>query len=320
MGNFSVKITEHLSHKKSPTFSYEIVPPPRGRSLKDIIAVVEQLAPLNPPWIDVTAHSSNVQFTENADGLIKRRSLRKRPGTIGICGVIQNRFKIDTVAHLLCLGFSREETEDALIELQYLGIHNVLALRGDAPNYPKKLRDGCTANAFAIDLIEQIQGLKTGQYLDELDESQPLDFCIGVAGYPEKHFEAPHLKADIERLKAKVAAGAEYIVTQIFYDNRSYFDFVEKCRAAGISVPIIPGLKILKSEAQLRSISKSFYIDIPEALTEEITASPQHALEIGKRWTERQAMELLEAGVPNIHLFVLNDVQAVADVVRKLQR
>lgn len=315
-----MKVIEHLARATNPLFSYEIVPPPRGRSLKDITDIVDKLAPLNPPWIDVTAHSSSVQYKEDPSGTIKKRSLRKRPGTIGICGVIQNRYKIDTVAHLLCLGFSREETEDALIELQYLGIHNVLALRGDTPNHLKPLRDGRTANLFACDLVSQIRDLKKGQFIDEIDASQPLDFCVGVAGYPEKHFEAPHLKADIERLKAKVDAGAEYVVTQIFYDNKNYFDFVEKCRAAGITVPIIPGLKVLRSSAQLRTLSKSFYIDVPEELADEVTKSPEHAAEIGKRWTHRQMMGLLEAGVPNVHLYVLNDVDAVTELVKKAQR
>lgn len=317
-----MKVTEHLAQAKttSPTFSYEIVPPPRGRSLKDITDIVDQLAPLNPPWIDVTSHSSSMFYKEDAAGNIKKRTMRKRPGTLGICGVIQNRYKIDTVAHMLCLGFSREETEDALIELHYLGIHNVLALRGDAPNFQKEVRRDRTSNFFASDLVGQIHDLKTGQFLDQLDETHPLEFCVGVAGYPEKHFEAPHLKADIENLKKKVDAGAEYVVTQIFYDNAKYFEFVDKCRAAGITVPIIPGLKVLRSATQLRNISKSFYIDIPEALADEVAGSPEHASEIGQNWAHKQALELLEAGVPNVHFYVLNDVHLVSNIVRKLQR
>lgn len=311
-----MKVTEHINSAREPLFSYEIVPPPRGRSFRDIVEIVEVLAPLNPPWIDVTSHSSSAYFQENSDGSIHKRTLKKRPGTLGICGIIQNRFKIDTVAHVLCLGFSREETEDALIELSYLGIENVLALRGDTPNYQKQLRNDRTANNYAADLVGQIKDLAQGKFLDDLDDALPLDFCVGVAGYPEKHFEAANLKLDVQNLKKKVDAGADYIVTQMFFENQKYFDFVKECRAAGITVPIIPGLKVLKSAAQLKSVPKNFYIDLPNALVDEITSAPQHAAEIGARWAHRQVAELLAAGVPNIHFYVLNDVHSVANIVK----
>lgn len=314
-----MKVSEHIERAQQAQellFSYEIVPPPRGRSIKDIVDIVEVLAPLHPPWIDVTSHSSTAFFQENSDGSIQKRTLRKRPGTLGICGVIQNRFKIDTVAHLLCLGFSREETEDALIELSFLGIENVLALRGDAPNFQKRARPDRTMNNFASDLVEQIQDLNQGKFLDELEKSEPLGFCVGVAGYPEKHFEAPSLKADIQGLKKKVDAGADYIVTQMFFDNNKYFEFVRQCREAGITIPIVPGLKVLRSAAQLKSIPKNFYIDLPECFVDEIQESPQHAAEIGKRWAKKQVAELLEFGVPSVHFYVLNDVHTVAEIVR----
>lgn len=315
-----MKIIDHISQAKNPIFSYEIVPPPRGRSLKDIIDVVETLAPLNPPWIDVTSHSSSVLYREKKDGSIQKKTLRKRPGTLGICGIIQNRFKIDTVAHILCLGFSREETEDALIELSFLGIHNVLALRGDAPNFQKEVRKDRTSNEYAADLVRQIKQLNDGHFLDDMDDAQPLEFCVGVAGYPEKHFEAPSLKMDIENLKLKVQAGADFVVTQMFFDNQQYFDFVKKCREAGITVPIIPGLKVLKSAAQMRSLSKSFHIDLPDELVEEVNKSPEHAGEIGKKWAEKQTMGLLEHGVPGVHYYVLNDAKNVVELVKKAQK
>lgn len=315
-----MKVTEHLAQAKEPLFSYEIVPPPRGKSIKDIVDVVEKLAPLNPPWIDVTSHSSSVQYKERADGVIQKRVLRKRPGTMGICGVIQNRFKIDTVAHILCLGFTREETEDALIELSFLGIHNILALRGDTPNFQKEVRKDRTINYYAADLVQQVKSLGRGEFLDQMEDIQPLDFCVGVAGYPEKHFEAPCLKTDVENLKKKVAAGADYVVTQMFYDNQKYFDFVKQCREAGITIPIIPGIKVLKSTSQLKSISKTFFIDLPEQLVEEVEKSPNHVVEIGQKWAERQVMGLLEGGAPAVHFYVLNDVDTIVDVVRKAQR
>lgn len=300
-------------------FSYEIVPPTRGRSVRDITDVVEALVPLNPPWIDVTSHSSTTFFQEKVDGTIQKRTLKKRPGTLGICGIIQNRFKIDTVAHILCLGFTREETEDALIELSFLGIENVLALRGDTPNFQKQIRADRSINSYASDLVSQINDLNEGKFLDEIDRTDSLNFCVGVAGYPEKHYEAACLSYDIQNLKKKVDAGAAYITTQMFFDNEKYFDFVRQCREAGIQVPIIPGLKVLKSAAQLKSVPKNFYIDLPDELVSEVTKHPEHTEEIGKRWARKQAEGLLNFGVPSVHFYVLNDVHAIVDIVRSLQ-
>lgn len=318
-----MKVIEHITRAKNPTFSFEIVPPPRGKSINEIIEVTEALATLNPAWIDVTSHKSAVEYQEKPDGTFVRKKVKKRPGTLGICGVIQNRFKIDTVAHLLCAGFTREETEDALIELNYLGIHNVLALRGDATDAVKNplqlKQQNLSTHKYAAHLVEQIKELGQGQFLEEMAESTPLEFCIGVAGYPEKHFEAPCLKDDVENLKHKVALGADYIVTQMFFDNRKYFEFVELCRSAGITVPIIPGLKILRSTAQLKSIPKNFYIDIPATLVDEVNSAPQHVIEIGKAWAQKQMRELLEKGAPGLHLYVLNDVHSAVELVKKLQ-
>lgn len=318
-----MKVIEHILGAKTPTFSFEIVPPPRGKSINEIIEVTEALSALNPAWIDVTSHKSTVEYLEKSDGTFVRKKVKKRPGTLGICGVIQNRFKIDTVAHLLCAGFTREETEDALIELNYLGIHNVLALRGDATEAaknPQELKQqNLSTHKYAAHLVEQVKQLGRGQFLEEMSESNPLEFCVGVAGYPEKHFEAPCLKDDIENLKHKVALGADYIVTQMFFDNRKYFEFVDQCRKAGITVPIIPGLKILRSVAQLKSIPKNFYIDIPAPLVDEVNAAPEHVIEIGKSWALKQMRELLEKNVPGLHLYVLNDVHSAVELVKKLQ-
>lgn len=315
-----MKVSDKIKSAKTSLFSYEIVPPPRGSSVRDIIEVVECLLPTHPAWIDVTSHSANAYFKELEDGNLQRKTVRKRPGTLGICGVIQNRFKIDTVAHLLCLGFSKEETEDALIELHYLGIENVLALRGDTPNFKKEIRRDRTSNSQAADLVGQISNLNKGEFLEDIEHADRLNFCIGVAGYPEKHFEAASLKLDIQNLKKKVDAGADYIVTQMFFDNQKYFEFVGQCRDAGIQVPIIPALKIIKSINQLKSLPKSFHIDIPDKLVDEMLGNEAHVIEIGKQWALRQAEELLNAKVPSVHFYVMNDAQLVADVVKTLQK
>ncbi|MCY4524370.1 MAG: methylenetetrahydrofolate reductase, partial [Halobacteriovoraceae bacterium] len=258
-----MKVVEHIDKALDILFSYEIVPPPRGRTIREVIEIVKVLEPYNPPWIDVTAHPAGAFYNEKSDGSVERRIYKKRPGTIGICGIIQNRFKIDTVTHLLCNGFTKEETEDALIELQYLGIHNILALRGDGLNYNKKTSPNRRVNRYAIDLIEQIENIKKGIFIDELSGAEPLDFCTGVAGYPEKHFESPNIKFDLHWLKKKIDAGAQYIVTQMFFDNDHYFKFVELCRQEGINTPIIPGIKVLSSIKQLQSVPRNFYINFP---------------------------------------------------------
>jgi methylenetetrahydrofolate reductase (NADPH) len=315
-----MKIIEHLERAKNPLFSYEIVPPPRGRSVQDIIDIVKVLAPLNPPWIDVTAHASSAYYNEKSDGTVERKIYKKRPGTIGICGIIQNRFKIDTVAHLLSLGFTREETEDALLELNFLGIHNVLALRGDSTNYKKEISPNRSQNHFACELVEQISGLNKGILLDESTHGAEFGFGIGVAGYPEKHFEAANLKIDIQHLKKKVEAGAEYVVTQMFFDNSKYFNFVKACREAGITIPIIPGIKLLRNPSQLVSIPKNFYIDFPDELVDAVTHDPKNILPIGEEWAKNQVQGLLEYGCPAVHFYIMNDTSSVVEIVKNFQK
>ena len=272
--------------------------------------------PAGPRWIDVTAHASNVHFREDGEGSFRKLTFKKRPGTLGICGVIQNRFQVDTVAHILCLGFSREETEDALIELNYLGAENVFLVRGDNPNYEKKYPNEKSFNAYAIDLVRQVVDLRHGRFLNEMSEPFEFDFCIGVAAYPEKHFESANFELDIQNLKNKVAAGADYIVTQMFFDNDRFFNFVERARQAGITVPIIPGIKVIKQAAQVRSIPRTFYVDLPQDLVGEILARPEHSAEIGINWARRQVEGLLAAGHLNIHFYVMNDAQNVMQLIR----
>lgn len=318
-----MRIPEHIAIAKKlgrPEFSFEIVPPPRGRSVQDVIDIVNRLEPFGPRWIDVTAHAAEATYSEKADGSVERKAYRRRPGTMGICGIIQNRFKIDTVAHVLCKGFSKQETEDALIELNYMGVHNVLALRGDGPNYKKEISPNKQVNQFASDLVLQIAGLKRGEFIHSTDSASSLDFCVGVAGYPEKHFEAANLKSDIQFLKKKIDAGAEYVTTQMFYDNSKFFEFRDLCESAGINVPIIPGIKILRSKSQLSNIAKNFYVDFPEELVNLVEKSPDKAEEIGCDWAMKQTKELFESGCPVVHFYIMNDTESVIKVIKQFKR
>jgi methylenetetrahydrofolate reductase (NADPH) len=285
-----------------------------------MLSVVDELMPFNPPFIDVTSHSAEVSYKQMPDGSWKRCVKRKRPGTLGLCAAIEARFGIDTVPHLLCRGFTREETEDALIELNYLGIDNVLAIRGDDKGYEKPVPENRSTNEYAIDLVRQISAMNHGEYLEDLMDAAPTDFCVGVGGYPEKHFEAPNLAWDVMHLKEKVDAGAHYVVTQMFFDNEVYFDFVERCRDVGIDVPIIPGLKIISSKRHLRTLPKYFHTDIPEELTAEIEAAdPEHVEDIGVEWARRQTDELLSANVPCVHFYIMSSADTVTRVVEPLR-
>jgi methylenetetrahydrofolate reductase (NADPH) len=311
-------VTEHIAKADRTLFSFEIIPPPRGKTVRDIIDIVEQIAPVNPPFIDVTSHMAEAIYDEKADGTIRRIVRKKRPGTISICGIIQNRYGIDTVPHLLCTGFTREETEDAIIELNFLGIENVLAIRGDESNYNKIIAQGRTRNLYAKDLVGQLVDLRDARYLDNLANSEPINFCVGVGGYPEKHVEAPNLKTDVQHLKAKVDAGADYIVTQMFFDNQAYADFVKMCREAGITVPIIPGLKLIDSVRQLSSLPKHFHVSIPDPLVDEILASPKHVKEIGRRWAKGQAEGLMNMGAECLHFYVMSDAASAVSIIQEL--
>ncbi len=314
-----MKVIEHIENAKETLFSIEIVPPPRGRTVQDIIDIVKAIQPYNPPWIDVTSHAAGAFYNEKDDGSVERKIYKKRPGTIGICGIIQNRFKIDTVTHLLCQGFTKEETEDALIELNFLGIENVLALRGDGPNYKKSIDKNRSLNRYASDLVEQLTDMREGNFLTEISGARPLDFGVGVAAYPEKHFESPSLKQDIQYLKEKVDAGADYITTQLFFDNEKFFHFEKLCREAGITVPIIPGLKIIKSVNQLKTIPKHFYVDFPDELVNDILENPDNIKEIGIKHTIKQVDGLIKHGCPVIHFYIMNDTESVIEVIKKFK-
>ena len=313
-----MRVIDHLKAATKTLFSYEIVPPVRGSAtnISEIFAIIEQLLPYDPKWINVTTHASSLLYVEKSDGSIIKRVHKKRPGTMGICGVIQNKYGIDAVAYVLCQGFSQQETEDALIELNYMGIENILALKGDNLNYNRKLDEGERSNKYAVDLVKQVAKMRQGLFLGDT-EYPALDFCMGVASYPEKHFEAPSMEFDLQIAKNKVDAGAQYIMTQMFFDNKKYFEYVAACRAIGINVPIIPGLKPLTNKKQLTILPNIFYVDIPSDLRNAmLAATTDEACEqVGTEWLIAQSKELKAAGVPVLHYYTLGKPKVVRDVV-----
>lgn len=316
-----MKVIEHYDKATEPLISFEIIPPKRGGSVADVFESLDQVVEaVKPPFIDVTYHAAEASVEEQPDGSLKRVIRRKRPGTIGLCAAILHRYGIDPVPHLICEGFTKEESEDALIELNYLGIHNVLAIRGDNTGSQVSLNLNGTVNKYAIDLVKQIQNMNHGDYLEDIINAEPTNFCVGVAGYPEKHFEAPNLDWDIKKLKDKIDAGAEYIVTQMFFDNSAYFRFEKKCRDHGITVPIVPGLKILTTTGHLKTLPKNFYLNLPDELTEQVDADPDNVKHIGVEWAQKQSLELMENGVPGLHYYIMGDPQPALDVIGYLQK
>jgi len=314
-----MKVIEHYEQADEPLISFEIIPPKRGGSVEKVFESLDQVMKYNPPFIDVTYHAAESYYEELSDGTIKRHIKRKRPGTIGLCAAIMHKYGVDPVPHLICEGFTKEETEDALIELNYLGIDNVLAIRGDANDSTPRYKNG-TFNKYALDLVNQIKGLNRGQYLEDIVNAHETDFCVGVAGYPEKHFEAPNMDFDIQQLKKKIDAGGDYVVTQMFFDNDAYFRFVEKCRDVGIRCPIVPGLKVLTREHHLNFLPKYFHLNIPEPLSHEVQADPNNARAIGIEWAAQQCTELLEKGAPGIHFYIMGDPSPALDVIEKIPR
>jgi methylenetetrahydrofolate reductase (NADPH) len=317
-----MKVTEHIEKAKGETlFSLEILPPLKGQDMKSIITNLDPLMEFNPAFVDVTYHREEVVYDELENGLLKKRTIRKRPSTIAISTAIQHRYNVDAVPHLLAGGFNKDETENALIEMDFLGIENVLALRGDAApgeTYFKALKDG---HAYADGVVKQINDLNNGKYLDDkMEHAHATNFCIGVAGYPEKHFESPNIETDLEYLKAKIDAGADYIVTQMFFDNKKYFDFVDSCRRHGINVPIIPGLKPLSTKNQLRLLPHRFSLDLPCDLVREVDKCKDNkeVRQLGVEWAIQQSKELKAAGVPTLHFYTMgksDNIQKIAKAV-----
>ncbi|MFZ6011690.1 MAG: methylenetetrahydrofolate reductase [NAD(P)H] [Bacteroidota bacterium] len=317
-----MKVTEHLKNANGKTlFTIEILPPLKGDNIKNLFNNIDPLMEFKPPFIDVTYHREEYVYKKKENGLLEKRSTRKRPGTVGICAAIQNNYKVDTVPHIICGGFSKEETENALIDLHFLGIDNVLVLQGDGIKNEGRFVPDPEGHKYASDLIQQVGGMNKGIYLDDdLQNATPTNFCMGVAGYPEKHFASPNLKTDLKYLKLKVDLGAEYIVTQMFFDNKKYFDFVEKCREADIHVPIIPGIKPITTKAQSSILPTTFHIDIPEALGDEVDKCKDNAAvkEVGILWAIEQSRELIKRGVPTLHFYSMGKSDPIYRIAKAL--
>lgn len=317
-----MKVTDHIQRAKGKTlFSFEILPPLKGQDIQSIFDNIDPLMEFNPPFVDVTYHREEYVYKELDNGLLKKQVVKKRPGTVGICAAIQNKYQVDAIPHILCGGFTREDTENFLIDLDFLGIDNVMALRGDAVKSETYFRSEKEGHKYASELVNQVKELNKGNYLDnELLNNAKTDFCIGVAGYPEKHMEAPSLDSDIYFLKQKIKNGANYIVTQMFFDNDKFFAFVEKCRLEGITVPIIPGLKPIATKKQLNVIPHRFHVDLPDDLIKEIIKcdNNKQVREVGVEWCINQSKELIKKNVPILHYYSMGKSDNIKSIAAQV--
>ena len=314
-------ISQHLADAKDTLVSFEVLPPLKGKTISSLYDHLDPLMEFKPSWINVTYHRSESMFKKKIDGTFDKVEVRKRPGTVGICAAIMNRYKIDAVPHLICGGFTKRETEDALIDLNFLGVDNILALRGDAAKNEASFEPEPNGNAYAIDLLKQINSMNNGVYIDDdIRDGAKTKFCAGVAGYPEKHFEAPNLEIDLNRLKEKVDNNAEFVMTQMFFDNDKYYNYVKECRAAGINIPIIPGLKPITTKKQLSVLPRIFHVDIPTELSIEVMKCKTDVeVEIvGTEWLIMQSKKLKEFGVPVLHYYTLGKPKVIRNVVKEV--
>jgi methylenetetrahydrofolate reductase (NADPH) len=316
-----MKVTDHINKAEGNTlFSFEIIPPKKGNNIQDLYNNIDPLMEFNPPFIDVTTSREEYVYIEK-EGLLDRKITRMRPGTVGICAAIKHKYDVDTVPHVLCGGFTKEETEYLLVDCHYLGIENVMALRGDALSHQKYFEAANGGHKYATQLVGQIQNLNKGKYLhDVIEANHKADFCIGVAGYPEKHIEAPSLQTDLKRLKEKVDAGADYVVTQMFFDNEKYFEFVDAAKNAGITVPIIPGIKPIAVKRHLQLLPQVFKIDLPESLITEVEKCNDNKAvrQVGVEWCIQQSKELQAAGVPVLHYYSMGKSDNIKAIASKL--
>jgi len=310
-----MKVTEYFEKAKGQTLiSFEVLPPLKGGGMKAIFDTLDPLMEFKPPFIDVTYHREEFIYKQRPSGYFEKTAIRKRPGTVGICASIMHRYGVDAVPHLICGGFSKEETENALIDLSFLNIDNVLALRGDARKFDGKFIPEPDGHKYALDLVKQVGDMNQGTYLDgTIVNGEKTDFCIGIAGYPEKHFESPNIESDLEFTKQKVEAGAGYIVTQMFFDNQKYFDYVDQCKAAGINVPIVPGLKPITKKYQLQALPRIFFLNLPQDLVKAVEkGKDKEAIkEVGIEWCIAQSKELKAKGVPCLHYYTMGDVDTI---------
>ncbi len=317
-----MKVTEHIENAKGNTlFSFELIPPQKGKSIQELYDNIDPLMEFKPPFIDVTTSREEYIYIDKGNGLLDKKLTRMRPGTLGICASIKHKYNVDTVPHLLCGGFTQEETEYMLVDCQYLGINNVMALRGDAMKDEQSFVPKLGGNHFAIDLVKQINNLNCGKYLHEvMDVDNKADFCIGVAGYPEKHLESPSLQSDLKRLKEKVDAGADYVVTQMFFDNSKYFEFVKKAREIGITIPIIPGIKPIAVQRHMQILPQIFRIDLPEDLIHEVDKCKNNAeiKQVGIDWAIQQSLELKAAGVPVLHYYSMGKSENIRQIASQV--
>ena len=314
-----MKVIDHINGAKGTLVSFEILPPLKGKTISSIYEHLDPLMQFGPSFINVTYHRSETMFKKKSDGTFEKVEVRKRPGTVGICAAIMNHYKIDAVPHLICGGFAKRETEDALIDLHFLGIDNVLVLRGDAAKNETSFEPEPDGHRYALDLLKQVACLNQGIYLEEdIKNGGHTNFCIGVAGYPEKHFEAPNLETDLMYLKSKVEAGAEYITTQMFFNNQKYFDYVKILREQGINVPVIPGLKPITNKKQMTTLPKVFHVDLPTELSSAILQCKTDAdvEKVGTEWLIHQSRELKKAGVPVLHYYTLGKPKVIETVVK----
>lgn len=317
-----MKVTEHIKKAKGRTlFSFEIIPPKKGDNIQDIYDNIDPLVEFNPPFIDVTTSREEYVYIPKENGLLDRKITRMRPGTVGICASLKHKYNIDAIPHILCGGFTKEETEYMLVDCHYLGLDNVMALRGDAMSHERYFKPNEGGHSFARNLVTQIANLNKGKYLHQtIDNQYKTDFCIGVAGYPEKHIEAPSMDTDLKHLKEKVDAGADYVVTQMFFDNKKFFNFVERARAMGITVPIIPGLKPVSVKRHLQLLPQVFYLDLPEELISEIEKCKTDLAvrEFGIEWTIQQSKELIKAGIPVVHYYSMGKSSNIYSIAKAI--
>ncbi|MEM9822090.1 MAG: methylenetetrahydrofolate reductase [NAD(P)H] [Bacteroidota bacterium] len=310
-----MKVTEYFEKANGQSLiSFEVLPPLKGGGMKAIFDVLDPLMEFKPPFIDVTYHREEFIYNKRKSGYYEKIAIRKRPGTVGICASIMHRYGVDAVPHLICGGFTREDTENVLIDLNFLNIQNVLALRGDARKFDGKFIPEQDGNKYALDLVRQVKDMNTGKYLDSnIENGEKTDFCIGIAGYPEKHIEAPNMQTDLSFTKQKIEGGASYIVTQMFFDNQKYFEYVDACRADGIDVPIVPGLKPITKAYQLSSLPRLFFVSLPDDLVDAaLKAKDKDAIrEVGIEWCIQQSKELKAKGVPCLHYYTMGDTETI---------